>query len=251
MKKRIGAVLACILALVFFCAIWGGCQEKTPREPAVMPTFIAASEAIGLCRKTPVDSTPWQILYADTHYVFLTYISGSECILRYNITENTIDRALDIRYIHKEPINSFSTNTFFVLGGVPVYTILCTTYPISSALPTIECKVDFENQRFSFPAANDATTVKPMATAATTEGFIPPTDTTATRAYQEKLAASPSLPTLDGWNTVAQLDKDIFFLIRPNDPETISTDEYDDFEFIIIDTAQSEIIQTYRFDSAE
>ncbi|MCL2105839.1 MAG: hypothetical protein FWH26_02070 [Oscillospiraceae bacterium] len=67
-------------------------EENTERPPVFADPAAVREEA----RKAVFGSRGWELLFASEDYVYAAYSEYGPCILRYNIAENRIDRALDI-----------------------------------------------------------------------------------------------------------------------------------------------------------
>lgn len=230
-----------------------GCQKKDKEDSALdipetsskrsditanMPEFIDVTEAIEILKARPVGTEPWDIKYSSEDYIYATYDFGVEFIFRYNIKENIIDRALDLRSLHKA---NFTTHTSFKFLSNGFYAYF-TTGNLGTTFPNVY-KADFANQ-------------KVVLLAETADNFwrqsfgeeyydIEEYGNLAGK-YLSRLDENLKLPKLCDWSTVAQIDDDKFFVIMPK--ELLSPgDGYYSFKFVIIDLYHNEVIQEYSF----
>ncbi|MDQ2087996.1 hypothetical protein RBH29_16325 [Herbivorax sp. ANBcel31] len=253
MKKLTHVLLLIIITSVLLY----GCQNENKEDSdlyitetsnetldinASIPEFITVTEAIKILKPRPVGVNPWQIKYASKDYIYATYDFGIEFIFRYNIKENIIDRALDLRSIHKENITTHTTFKF-LSNGLHAY---LTTGNFGTIFPNVY-KADFDNQRVMLLAE----TADDFWSQSFGEEYYPMKDYgESAREYISRLDENPKLPKLYDWSTVAQIDKDKFFVIRPNEPPFPGSGYYY-FKFFIIDVYQNEVIQEYRIDSID
>lgn len=250
MKKLSQILLILMVTSILLC----GCQENkqehanlditvTPSrtsevEPVNMPEFIDVEEAIKILKTRPVGIGPWEIEYVGEEYVYITYSSGVEIIFRYSIKENAIDRALDLRNIHKEIITSH-TSFKFLSNGLYAY------FTIGNFGETYQnvYKADFSDQSVELlnETADDFWRRPFGEEYYEKEEFGKSVD-----EYLLRLEKNPNLPALNGWSTVAQIDDDRFFVISPNQLPGPGEGYYY-FNIAIIDVSRDEIIKKYNF----
>lgn len=257
MRKAIGIVLLVAIIAVFF----GGCQAGTINSDKskqlsqnastildLKPEFIDANEAFASMKSRPVGTDPWQIYYASSNYVYVTYNFGVEFIFRYNVKSNIIDKALDVRCLHKDISGPSSTNCQFSSDGLRALFTIGATGANRSDVSKDLYEANFEKETIllsaksgeDFNQSSDEEFYK-------AEGYGVSAD-----KYRAKLNENPLLPKLYDWSTVAQVDDDTFCVIMPNDPENSSPGAgYYYYKFVVINVTQNKIIQEHRIDSTE
>lgn len=248
--------LTCYLVILMISSIlFYGCQkgkENADLETSnkyildiTKPRFIDVREATKILKSRPVGIEPWQIYYASENYIYVTYDFGTEFIFRYNVKENIIDRALDVRSLHKDISGPSSTNCIFLSNGLYAYFRVGTTsidsysnlYKADFVKKSVTLIAELKSgDDYSQSVEEDYYEVEELGKSA--------------REYLSRHNINPSLPKLYDWSTVVQIDEDKFFLIMP--PENASPGKgYYYFKFVVIDISQNEVIQEFRIDSID
>jgi len=239
-----------VLIFAMLALVLAGCQSETPtpvgRDAEPLLQFAVPKDALADMKSTPVGTDPWQLYYAGPEYVYLTYNFGTRHIFRYNVKENTIDKAMDTGALFPaETRNPHSANCAFTADG-RYAVVIAGLAPEDKPPRSPVYKVDFDQNEISVLADGS-------------EGFTAPPDF-AFLTYEEILAdqteyialaeASPDLPEPYGWSVAVKLDSERFFLIRPNDPEDASPGPgYYYYKIDIVDVTQGKSVQEYRLDS--
>lgn len=228
-------------------SLFYGCLKEDKEDSdlditANMPGFIDVTEAIKTLKPRPVGVEPWDIIYASEDYIYATYDFGIEFVLRYNIKENIIDRALDLRSLHKENLTTH-TSFKFLSNGLNAY---FTTGNFGTTFPDVY-KADFANQSV---VLLEETADNFWRQSFGEEYYQIEECGESAAKYLSRFDENPKLPKLDDWSTVAQIDDNKFFVIMPNELPSPG-DGYYYFKFVIIDLAHNEVIQEYRFHSIE
>jgi|BioPla2DNA2_1021312.scaffolds.fasta_scaffold27744_2 hypothetical protein len=209
-----------------------------------MPEFIDVKEAIKILKTRPVGVAPWQIECVSEDYVYITYNAGTEFIFRYNIKENIIDRALDLRSLHKE--NSITYTSFkFLSNGL--YAYFTTGNRDTGTIFQNVYKADFAKKSMTLLAK---TADEFWKQSFGEEYYEKEEYGKSADEYLSRFDENPKLPQLYDWSTVAQIDDDKFFVIMPNGLPTPGVGYYY-FKILIIDVSNNEIVKEFRFSSIE
>jgi len=258
MKRKASFALFLILVLIL-----PGCQKnKAPAqtepatdapaqsEPAAAPflQFAKAKDALANMKPTPVGTDPWQICYAGTSFVYLTYNFGTSYIFRYSLRRNAIDMALDTRALFPaETSYPRSANCAFSEDG-RYAVVIAGLSPEDKPPQNPVFKVDFIADEITVLASDSQDFSMPPEFS-----YYDYEKTFADeREYASMMGISPDLPEIygAGWSVVAKLDEEKYFLIRPNDPEDASPGPgYYYYKIDIADVTQGKSLQEYRLDS--
>lgn len=260
MKRK--ASFALILAMLVL--VLPGCQNKAPAqtepdtqppaqtEPAAEPflQFAKAKDALADMKSTPVGTDPWQICYAGPSFVYLTYNFGTSYIFRYSVRRNAIDMAVDTRGLFPaEPRSPYSANCAFSADG-RYAVIIAGLAPEDKPPQNPVYKVDFIGDEITV-LANDS---KEFSVPSEFSYYDYEKTFADQREYLELIGLSPELPELygAGWCVVAKLDEEMFFLIRPNDPEDASPGPgYYYYKIDVVDMTKGISLQEYRLDGVK
>lgn len=223
------------------------------------PKFISIKEAAGVLETISAGIDPWNIMFADSNYI---YVRNSDGLLtfRYNIKENKTDKALDCRgyNIYEAPTDLISIGGSFAANGQYAIFSTRTSGEEGDSLEFREIfpfeymyRVDFENDDVTLiPKDSDVSKVlseeeryKPY--------YIEDEDTekhsyeyNIQKKYTEALKSNHSLPTAEPgtWTAAAQIDDDRFCLVKQINGE-IPGEGYGYVKFIIVDVKQGKVIQ--------
>lgn len=211
---------------------------------ANIPEFIDVTEAIKILKTRPVGVEPWDIEYVSEDYIYITYSFGIEFVFRYNIKENIIDRALDLRSLHK---GNLTTHTSFRFLSNGLYAYFTTGNRDTGTTFQDVYKADFSNQSVMLLAE---TADNFWSQSFSEEYYEKEEYGKSADKYLSKVDENPKLPKLYDWSTVAQIDEDRFFVIMPNELPSPG-DGYYYFKILIINVSNNEVIKEYRFSSIE
>jgi len=260
MKRK--ASFALILAMLIL--LLPGCRNKPPAqtepdtdapaqtEQAFEPflQFIAPKDALADMKSTPVGTDAWQICYAGPSFVYLTYNFGTSYIFRYSAGRNRIDMALDTRGLFPaETSGPRSANCAFSADGR--YAVLIPGFAPEDRPPQNPVyKIDFIADEITVLADDSRDFSMPPEFS-----YYDYEKTFADqREYLEMMGVSPELPELygAGWCVVAKLNEELYFLIRPNDPEDASPGPgYYYYKIDVVNMTQGKSVQEFRLDSVK
>lgn len=228
------------LALIILCAALilpaAGCAA--PDKPPAFADTVPALEAL---KEEAVGTEPWQICYGDKDYVIFTYNFGTGFLFRYNIRENTIDRALDLRPLHEDYTDTFTSMGVTSDGRFALVRPRLVPHAAENAAlpPDYYYEADMENQ-----------TIKKLPP---TYGDGLPADYVYTEKKEtpqnelgDKIRGYPR-PDIPGFSENINLYDEVYFLIQLiQQKDGAQYESYYDFGIFLIDAASGETIQEYK-----
>jgi len=87
------------------------------RNTEIPPRFLPAADAVEALKSIPMETAGWEVEFANSDYVYFQTGIG-QILLRYNLRENKIDKALDCReFLALSPLAASGLNSVFLLDG--------------------------------------------------------------------------------------------------------------------------------------
>ena len=217
------------------------------RNTEALPKFLPTADAIKALKSISTETAGWEVKFANSAYTYFQTGLG-QIILRYNIRENKIDKALDCReFLALSPLVESSINSVFLLDGHHAQIAVATS---GEALDSAAFRdsfpfeysytIDF-NQDDAALLSKEAGKTLPIGEEAIfqhEEEFE-----SDKKKYVKLTKSSASLPQaeLGSWlSTVAQINERLFFVMAF---DTESPQGFGGYRIFIVDVIDKKVLQ--------